>query len=140
MTRCGKAALSLGTVFVAAVAMLFLFAGRWLSAPAQPAVQADLIVALGGDSGARVLTAARLYRENWAPRVLMTGIEGGDARARDVLLELRARLLVAQGVPPEALLFEQTAGNSREEAAAVHALMARERRQRVLAVSDLPCL
>lgn len=140
MTRCGKAALSVGMALVAAVAVLLLLAGRWLSAAAQPPGQADLIVALGGDSGARVLTAARLYRENWAPRILVTGIEGGDARARDALLEWRARLLVAQGVPPDALLFERTAGNSREEAAAVRDLMVGQRWQRVLVVSDPPHL
>lgn len=140
MSRCGKAALFLIGVLGAASALFLVFAGRFLAAPAQAPEKADLIVALGGDGGSRVLTAAQLYHRNWAPRILLTGVDGGDAGARDAFLEWRALLLADRGVPRSALLFERNAGNSREEAAAVRTLMEREGWRRVIVVSDPPHL
>jgi uncharacterized SAM-binding protein YcdF (DUF218 family) len=140
MNRCSKAVLLLVSVLVAGLLLSLTFAGRFLAAPAQPPEKADLIVTLGGDGGSRVLTAAHLFRQGWAQRILLTGIEGGDAGARDAFLEWRARLLAEQGVPRAALLFERSAGNSREEAAAVRAWMAREGWRRVIVVSDPPHL
>lgn len=71
---------------------------------------------------------------------MLTGIEGSDAGARDAFLDWRALLLAERGVPRTALLFERSAGNSREEAVAVRAWKAREGWRRVIVVSDPPHL
>ncbi|GAB4174049.1 MAG: YdcF family protein [Rhodocyclaceae bacterium] len=140
MSRCGRVWLSSAVSLALVLAAVGAFAGRLLSAPASAPAKADLIVALGGDGGSRVLEAARLYREGWAPRIVLTGIDGGDPAARDAFLEWRAVLLADRGVPREALLFERSAGNSREEAAAVFAWMQRGGWRRALVVSDPPHL
>jgi uncharacterized SAM-binding protein YcdF (DUF218 family) len=140
MRGCAKGVALFAGVVVAGLVLSLALAGRFLSAPAQVPDKADLIVALGGDGGSRVLKAARLYREGWAQRIMLTGIEGGDAAARDAFLEWRALLLNEHGVPRSALLFERSAGNSREEAAAVRVWMAHEGWRRVIVVSDPPHL
>lgn len=66
MSRSGKGVLFSVGVLVAGLLLLIAFAGRHLATLAQSPEKADLIVALGGDGGSRVLTAAKLYREGWA--------------------------------------------------------------------------
>lgn len=62
--------------------MGFMGAGNFLAAPAQSAVKADLLVALGGDNGGRAERVLKLYRKGYASRVLLTGPEGGHSRTR----------------------------------------------------------
>ena len=57
-------------------------AGYWLEAPAQAPVHADAIVVLGGNDGDRALRALALYREGYAPRIVLTGLERGVTRHR----------------------------------------------------------
>ena len=52
-------------------------AGYWLEAPAQAPVHTDAIVVLGGNDGDRALRALALYREGYAPRIVLTGLERG---------------------------------------------------------------
>lgn len=83
--------------------------------------KADIIFVPGGDQGALAVTAARLYREGYAPRVLPSGrfskptgfcqIPGYEtewAFLRDILLR--------EGVPGEAILEEQEATYTYENA------------------------
>lgn len=126
----------------AALALLVLCAawvwqaGRWLERPASEPVAADLLVPLGGDSGDRGLSTAELYRHGRAPRILLTAMEDSPPRARVVFLNWRAQLLVDEGVPREALLFEMESSNSWEEAQNTLALMRKNGWRRVLVVSD----
>jgi uncharacterized SAM-binding protein YcdF (DUF218 family) len=129
----GVAALAIGLALLAV-------AGRFVSAPAHEPFAADVIVALGGDGGSRVRKAAQLYAQGWAPRLLLTGIDGGDPAAREPFLEWRAALLVAQGVPRSAILFDVSSLNSRDEAAHAKALLQREGWRRAIVVSDPPHL
>jgi uncharacterized SAM-binding protein YcdF (DUF218 family) len=137
MSACRKLWIAFGaTVFLVLAALAF--AGRFLAAPAEAPARADLVVALGGDGGSRVQTAADLYVQGLAPRVLLTGIDQGDAAVRPRFLEWRAALLVERGVPVSALLFDEVSANSWQEAGSVRALMLREGWTRVIVVSDPP--
>jgi hypothetical protein len=103
-------------------------------------VKADRIVALGGDGGARVVKSAALHREGYAPRLLRTGVEGGDDRTRRHYLDWRAKYLIDQRVPRSALLFDNASKSSWEEAVSTLALVRREGWKRGLIVSDPPQL
>jgi uncharacterized SAM-binding protein YcdF (DUF218 family) len=129
-----------GFVALAIGLVLLAVAGRFVSAPAHELFAADVIVALGGDGGSRVRKAAQLYVQGWAPRLLLTGVDGGDPAAREPFLEWRAALLVAQGVPRSAILFDVSSRNSREEAAQTRLLLQREGWRRAIVVSDPPHL
>jgi|SRR5579859_430498 len=128
-------------LFVLVVALtLLLTIGRFLESSAQLPVKADLVVALGGDAGNRAIKAHELYRDGYAPFVLLTGIEGGDPQTRPYYLNWRASFLVARGVPQEAILIDSISANSWEEAANTRRLMDSRAWARVLVVSDPPHL
>jgi uncharacterized SAM-binding protein YcdF (DUF218 family) len=121
-----------------ALVLAFLGAGNFLVAPAQPAAKADLLVALGGDNGARADQVLELYRAGLAPRILLTGPEGGYSKTRATYLHWRARYLVDQGIPEQVLLFDRSSASSWEEAKNTLDLMQSMKLRRVLVVSDPP--
>ena len=124
-------ALALGLGGVAGV-------GHFLEAPAQQPVPADLIAALGGDNGARAARVLDLYRGGFATKVLLTGPEGGHSRTRPSYLGWRARYLVDQGLPEQALLYDHRSASTWEEAINTLRLMQEMNLDRVLVVSDPP--
>jgi uncharacterized SAM-binding protein YcdF (DUF218 family) len=140
--NCRKIAVWLGagaSLCAAALAFAFLGAGHFLEAPGQAPVKADLLAALGGDNGARADKVLELYRGGYAPRVLLTGPDN-HSKTRSAYLNLRARYLVEEGVPTEAILFDHAARNSWQEAQNALALMRQRKLRRVLVVSDPPHL
>jgi len=67
----------------------------WL-AQVDPPAQADLIVVVGGGARERFLTASRLFAQGYAPAILVTGLPGDEAAARE--------FLAGHGVPVSAIL------------------------------------
>jgi uncharacterized SAM-binding protein YcdF (DUF218 family) len=69
--------------------------------------KADAIFVFGGDPDVRPFAAARLYREGWAPRVLVPGMQVGRT-ARIGLVPSQTEMFVAvlrhQGVPDSAIV------------------------------------
>ena len=70
-----------GIVLICAAAVLLAFSGRILWSfgaildNGEPPRKADMIVVIGGDAhGSRILTAAELAREGYAPKVLVSGV------------------------------------------------------------------
>jgi uncharacterized SAM-binding protein YcdF (DUF218 family) len=112
-------------------------AGYWLEAAAMPPVRADAIVVLGGNDGDRALRALGLYREGYAPKIVLTGLERGSA-SPPANLTWRAEFLVSHGVPKSALRFEIYSDNSFDEAANILELMKKQGWRTVIAVSDPP--
>jgi uncharacterized SAM-binding protein YcdF (DUF218 family) len=141
MKKVRKIALWFGVVLLLSVVLTagILGAGQFLEAPARSPVKADLLVALGGDNGARADKVLELYRRDFAPRVLLTGPES-YSKTRSAYLNFRARYLVEEGVPEKAILFDRSSVNSRQEAANALRLMQQLKLQRVLVVSDPPHL
>jgi uncharacterized SAM-binding protein YcdF (DUF218 family) len=79
---------------------------RWLEVVV-PMSHADALIVLGGEAEGRPLEAARLFHRGVAPRVFVTGT--GDAgRNRQVLL--------AEGVPSDAIVVEDKARTTHENA------------------------
>ncbi len=72
-----------------------------------PVEPVDAIILLGGESQARPLEAARLYREGVAPKVFVIGT--GDTAAN-------RRLLMANGVPEDAIAMEPHSSSTWENA------------------------
>jgi uncharacterized SAM-binding protein YcdF (DUF218 family) len=124
-------------IVVAGLVYAVARAGYWLEAPAQAPVHADAIVVLGGNDGDRALRALALYREGYAPKIVLTGLERGGA-SPPANLTWRAEFLAARGVPRSALRFEIYSENSFEEAENVLELMRKQGWKTVLAVSDPP--
>jgi uncharacterized SAM-binding protein YcdF (DUF218 family) len=126
-----------GALALAALAYAVSRAGYWLQAPAQQPAHADAIVVLGGNDGDRALRALALYRDGYAPKIVLTGLEHGNA-APPANLTWRVEFLIANGVPRSALRLEEYSQNSYEEATRVLALMRKQRWRSVIAVSDPP--
>lgn len=130
------------TALVVTIVMAVVFvlgAGQYLASPAQAPMKADLIVALGGGTGARAITASDLYRKGFAPRVVATGPEDYDPRVRDIYVSWRKAVLLARGVPEKSLVLS-LANSSWEEAVNILAFMRKEKLDHVLVVSDPPHL
>ena len=123
---------------IAALIAGFLGAGHFLEAPAQAPVKADLLVALGGDDGARVHGLLGLYRKGFAPKVLLSGMAGTYSKTRAHNLMWRARYLIDEGIPEQALLYDRRSASSRDEALNTLQLMQSMKLDRVLVVSDPP--
>jgi len=125
---------------VAMLVLCFLGAGDFLAAPAQAPVKADLLIALGGDNGARADRVLELYRKGYGQKILITGPDGGFSKTRAHNRTWRARYLIDEGVPEKALLFDADATNSWEEVNNALRLMRSMKLDRVLVVSDPPHL
>jgi uncharacterized SAM-binding protein YcdF (DUF218 family) len=123
--------------FVLATAYAIARAGFWLESPAQEPVHADAIVVLGGDDGDRALRALQLYRDGYAPTLVLTGLEHGETTTPPAL-NWRADFLAERGVPRSALRFEVESRSSYAEAVNVLAQMRQQGWHRVIVVSDPP--
>lgn len=87
--------------------------------------QADAIVVLEGDLLERNVEGARLYKEGYAPRIV---ISGGDTTKRDYALPASEMVsdLLTKGVPEAAVILEEKSQNTRDQALEVMG-MAKER-------------
>ena len=73
--NCWRWIAGIGIAFALLCATAISQAGRFLEAPGSAPSKADVLVALGGESGDRALTAASLFRDGFAPRMLVTGMD-----------------------------------------------------------------
>jgi uncharacterized SAM-binding protein YcdF (DUF218 family) len=131
---------------VAAMAMLialaFPFAQMFFYGKTDYRRSVDVIVVFGARAYAdgrcsdaladRVRTACLLYREGYAPRLLLSGGPGdGEVHETEAMRRLALRL----GVPDQAILCDEQGLNSRATVRETVALMRENGWQRVLAVS-----
>ena len=128
---------TLGVLGAAVLVVGVLGAGHFLEAPAQQPGRADLLVALGGDNGARADKVLELYRKGLAPRVLLTGPDS-FSKTRLAYLNFRAGYLIQEGVPELSIFLDRDSVNSWEEAANTVKRMRAMKLNRVLVVSDPP--
>lgn len=139
MTRL-SAAVALGGVSAGVFMLGVCNLGYWLSAPQDAPQPADLIVVLGGGEKYRVRRALDLYQDGYARNILLAGLNWQAERFATYDLHWRSRLLLAWGVPQEALLFDDQSRNSYEEAENTAKLMTERRWKSALVVSDPPHL
>jgi len=90
-------------------------------------VKADVIVILGGGSHERPERAAELFKERAAPRIIISGL--GDC-------EITRRLLLAAGVPANAIGLENQSRMTRENAQFTIKLLREKKVMRVIIVTS----
>lgn len=108
-------------IFAAILVLIVALHPAWLPAAytfldvSQPPRQADIIVVLGGGGTDRPELGAYLYQEGYAPRVLVSGYAGSMEYAVDIVAET--------GIPDSALLVNDTATSTYDEAQQVLAML-----------------
>ncbi len=112
--------------------------GNWLSSPAGQPMQADIIVALGGDEGERVKTVLSLYQAGYAKYILLTGVAPADTTNRLNYNDWRSQFLINHGVPETALLFDNEARNTHQEGIKTAQLLKSKAWNCALVVSNPP--
>ena len=90
-------------------------------------VKADVIVVLGGGSHERPERAAELFKEHAAPRIIISGL--GD-------YEINRRLLIAAGVPANAIELETQSRTTRENAQFTDKLLREQKQRGVILVTS----
>jgi len=109
-------AIALMAVLVVLYRPVLNAAGRWLIVQ-DPLAPADVIVVLSGGtstSDERVRQAAALYRQGYAPRMLLSGGSSTVGRAPDA--DLMRRQALRAGIPASALLLETQSTSTSEQA------------------------
>jgi len=130
-------------LLITALVLLWLASNRWVSfslarslewqnLPPIPMPQAEVIVLLGGGTesadyprpmtevngaGDRVLYAAKLYKEGFAPNILVSGgnLEFSESRGDTPAAEM-TELLILTGVPNEVIWQQPNSENTYEDA------------------------
>jgi uncharacterized SAM-binding protein YcdF (DUF218 family) len=118
--KLGIVVTTIGALIVLAVLLrspLLTSVGSYLVRSVPPE-KADLVVVLGGDfSGNRILKAAELVRQGYAPRVLVSGPGGAYGRHES---DLAIPFAVSAGYPETYFIpFEHNAHSTFEEAEAI---------------------
>jgi uncharacterized SAM-binding protein YcdF (DUF218 family) len=128
-------ALCLAAVFgYLARAPLLGSAGSYL-VQAGPPVKADVVLVLAGDGrGSRILTAAQLVRDGFAPKVLVSGPDGNYALHE---CDLAIPFAVKAGYPESYFVhLENSARNTRDEARQAAAAIRKMGARHVLLVTS----
>jgi uncharacterized SAM-binding protein YcdF (DUF218 family) len=93
----------------------------------KPPQSADFLVILGGNNS-RARTAADLYKQGFAPRVIVSGCSP--------FIEQQSTFLEEEGIPPDAILVNDHAQNTWHEAQQVLALLQTEGATSALIITD----
>jgi uncharacterized SAM-binding protein YcdF (DUF218 family) len=118
---------------VGSVLLVLAGIGHYLDV-VDPLTKADAIVAISGDTGARVDTAVSLWKQGFAPLLIFSG--GSEDPQSVASAELMKRAAIAAGVPADAILVEPASATTEENAARVAELMtARHIRTAILVTS-----
>jgi len=139
MTRLGMV-LTLGAFSIGLTILSVFNVGHWLSASRSVPKQGDIIVVLGGGGIERVHSARQLYREGYAKRILLTGLDWAPEQKANHYLHWESRFLLDGGVESETLLFDDQSANSFEEANRTAELMKTHDWKIALVISDPPHL
>jgi uncharacterized SAM-binding protein YcdF (DUF218 family) len=124
----------LGTIYLVRVPLLRAFADWWIVD--EPLQKAQAIVVLGGDNLAadRVRHAVRLYRDAWAPKIVLSG---GQIRAYLNESELMRRDARELGVPENDIIAAPTGtGSTLEEALRLRAVLAKHNFRKIIVVTS----
>lgn len=132
-------------VLLVIAALSFLpFAGRYLVYE-DPLAHADAIVVLAGARVERWLEGVDLYRERWAPRIIVSPgrVEDAELQLHRMGIrfpsdaELARDAMIQMNVPPAVVTtLTGSLDNTAQEAAAIHELSARNHWTRVIVVTS----
>lgn len=100
-----------------------------------PCRAADAVVVIsGGDTNARTDEAIRLYKEHWAPLLIVSGA-AADKTSQSNAAAMRRRA-VDQGVPTAAVLIEERSETTKQNAVEVKSIVAQRQLKRVILVTS----
>jgi uncharacterized SAM-binding protein YcdF (DUF218 family) len=121
-------------VLAAAGAAVFFGVGFYLS-PQSSLSKTDAIVAIsGGETDARTTAAVDLYKAGWAPMLIFSGAAAdpnGPSNAQAM-----ATLAVSDGIPPDAILLDQTSLDTSQNATNVAAIVRSENFHSIILVTS----
>ena len=120
----------------AIVAGIFLGLGVLVSFHAGEPQKADVIVVLGGDDGRRVNCGAQLYKQGYAPCLLLTGLDDRYYRADKP--NWRERSLMNKGIPRKAIAVDTRSKTTWDEALNTVETMQKNSWKRAIVISDPP--
>jgi uncharacterized SAM-binding protein YcdF (DUF218 family) len=139
-----RAALLVGVLLLAAAVLVFLKVGSFL-APEDRLEKADAIFVFAGTRAERPLEAFDLWKEGYAPRVVVTRAVAEQAMSiverRGIRvesdIELNRDVLLQLGMPPSALIIpNRIHDNTAEEAQTLRELVMRYRWRTVILVTS----
>lgn len=134
----------LALLVVGAGAWLLAYGGRFLQHD-DPLQHADVIFVLGGTRLERALEAVDLYKDGWAPQVVLSPGRGDPAeriaRARGIRFpsdaELTRDAVVQLGIPSSAIVpVDGYVDNTAQEASLLRAMVIANHWQRVIVVTS----
>jgi len=136
--------LAAGCAGVILVLILFFGVGRWLVVE-DPLEKARAIAVLSGRMPLRAIEAAKLYRQGYAPEVWLTHSSEPGETLKGMGISFAgedyytARVLVHEGVPPEAIhVLEPPVVNTTDEIKVLAAALAAEKDRTVILVTSRP--
>src|SRR5713226_3907081 len=131
-----------GAVGLVLAAVILFGLGRWLVVE-DPLVKAQAIVVLSGAMPLRAIEAAKLFREGYAPEIWLThSTEPGETLEEMGILfsgedYYNARVLIHEGVPPEAIhVLEPPVVNTADEIKVIAPALARGKDGAVILVTS----
>ncbi|MCL5035892.1 MAG: YdcF family protein [Chloroflexi bacterium] len=116
---CLKWLIILILIILAVILIFFIFRKPILNGAAsflvlrEPLEKSGCIVVLAGERGERVVEGVRLFKEGWAPKMLMSG---GLGEAGIPLSSLMKQQAVKLGVPPGVIFEEDRSQDTGEDA------------------------
>jgi uncharacterized SAM-binding protein YcdF (DUF218 family) len=141
----GIGILTLTAFVIAALTPASNFIGKQMAIPSTETAPGDAIVVLGAgrlgrqllseESMLRVIHGIELYRRGLAPVIVLSGTGDSDGRNPSEAA-LRAKLAAAMGIPPGAILMEETANTTHEESLHIGAALRKRRAGNILLVTD----
>ncbi len=136
--------LAAGCAGVILVLILFFGVGRWLVVE-DLLEKARAIAVLSGRMPLRAIEAAKLYRQGYAPEVWLTHSSEPGETLKGMGISFAgedyytARVLVHEGVPPEAIhVLEPPVVNTADEIKVLAAALAAEKDRTVILVTSRP--
>jgi uncharacterized SAM-binding protein YcdF (DUF218 family) len=130
---------------VTALACFLPFAGTYLVSQ-QPLEHADAIVVLAGTRAERWLEAVDLFRDGWAPRIVLSRgrIDNGEAKLSAIGVrfpqdaDLARDAMLQMNVPADAILFlPESLDNTAQEAASARRLATASGWRRIIVVTSM---
>ena len=126
---------TIGTVVVLAALLISgaVGAGFFLS-PQNPLEKADAIVAIsGGETHQRVAEAVELFKQGWAPLLIMSGAARDEGISNATSMKLIA---ISLGVPKEKVLTEEAATSTLDNAKFVRDIIKNQKFTKIILVTS----
>lgn len=133
------------TFFITAMTPLTNAIGSRLGVMSDHLQPADAIIVLGSgvmrngaldtESMRRAIAGIQFYKRGLAPILVVSGTGRSDT-PQPTEAEVRARLAETMGIPPDAILKEETAHTTFEESVHISRVLHQRRAERVLLVTD----